>query len=102
MPTSATATRPVIRGSVTNCLIVIVNGFGQASRLVADVLLARGVSEIAVEDPGSVGLRDHLTRTGLNCRPIPDDDAGIRVDRLAESGLRAVVVTRPTSFQPAL
>jgi GntR family transcriptional regulator / MocR family aminotransferase len=78
--------------------IVIVNGFGQASRLLADVLLARGVSEIAVEDPGSVGLRDQLTHTGLTCRPIPVDGAGIQVDRLAGSGLRAVVVTPAHQF----
>jgi GntR family transcriptional regulator / MocR family aminotransferase len=78
--------------------IVIVNGFGQASRLVADVLLARGVREIAVEDPGSVGLREQLTHTGLHCRPIPVDGEGIQVDRLAESGLRAVVVTPAHQF----
>ncbi len=78
--------------------IVIVNGFGQASRLVAEVLQERGLREIGVEDPGSVGLRDQLTRTGLRCVPVPVDDEGLRVDALAASSLEAVVVTPAHQF----
>lgn len=78
--------------------IVIVNGFGQAGRLVAEVLMSRGVREIGVEDPGSVGLREQLTRTGIACRPVPVDSDGIRVDLLAGSGLRAVIVTPAHQF----
>jgi len=78
--------------------IVIVNGFGQASRLLADVLRERGVHQIGVEDPGSVGLRDQLTRTGMECVPVPVDRDGIRVDLLARSALRAVVVTPAHQF----
>src|SRR5690606_29587542 len=58
----------------------------------------RGVREIGVEDPGSVGLRDQLTRAGLACRPVPVDGDGLRVDALAASGLRAVVVTPAHQF----
>ena len=78
--------------------VLVVNGFAQASRLVADVQLGRGVAEIGVEDPGSTGLRDQLTRAGLTCLPVPVDDQGIRVDVLARSGLRAVVVTPAHQF----
>lgn len=78
--------------------IVVVNGFAQAGRLVADTLLARDVRQIGVEDPGSAGLRDQLTRAGMTCVPLPIDDCGIRVDVLAASALRAVVVTPAHQF----
>jgi GntR family transcriptional regulator/MocR family aminotransferase len=78
--------------------IVVVNGFGQSCRLIADVLLSRGTTEIAVEDPGSIGLREQLTDVGMTCRPIMVDEQGIRVDLLARSGLRAVVVTPAHQF----
>jgi GntR family transcriptional regulator/MocR family aminotransferase len=78
--------------------IVIVNGFAQAGRLVAEVLAERGIREIGVEDPGSVGLREQLTRAGTTCRPIAVDGEGLRVDLLAGSGLRAVVVTPAHQF----
>ncbi len=78
--------------------IVVVNGFAQASRLLADVLLGRGVTGIGVEDPGSRGLRDQLTQAGLTCVPVPVDGEGIRVDVLERSALRAVVVTPAHQF----
>jgi GntR family transcriptional regulator/MocR family aminotransferase len=78
--------------------IVIVNGFAQASRLVAEVLEQRGIRQIGVEDPGSVGLREQLTGAGMACVPIAVDGEGIRVDLLARSPLRAVVVTPAHQF----
>jgi GntR family transcriptional regulator/MocR family aminotransferase len=78
--------------------IVIVNGFAQASRLVADVLRATGDPRIGVEDPGSVGLREQLVAGGLTCVAIPVDGDGLRVDALAASGVRAVVVTPAHQF----
>ncbi|MGH9229933.1 MAG: PLP-dependent aminotransferase family protein [Acidimicrobiales bacterium] len=78
--------------------IVVVNGFAQASRLLADVLVGRGTSHIGVEDPGSVGLRDQLTQAGATCVPVPVDGDGIRVDHLARTGLRSVVVTPAHQF----
>lgn len=78
--------------------IVVVNGFAQASRLVAEVLKGRGIREIGVEDPGSVGLRDQLAQAGMTCGPVPVDGDGVRVDLLARSPLRAVVVTPAHQF----
>lgn len=78
--------------------IVVVHGFGQAVRLIADVLKGRGVHEVGVEDPGSVGLREQLTRAGTVCRPVPVDEEGVRVDALTRSGLRAVIVTPAHQF----
>jgi GntR family transcriptional regulator/MocR family aminotransferase len=78
--------------------IVIVNGFGQASRLIADVLADRGISQIGLEDPGSAGLREQLTGVGVTCVPIPVDGAGLRVDALSSSGVKAVVVTPAHQF----
>ncbi|MBA2695213.1 MAG: PLP-dependent aminotransferase family protein [Actinobacteria bacterium] len=78
--------------------ILVVNGFAQASRLLADVLTVRGVREIGLEDPGSVGLREQLTQAGLTCVPVPVDEEGIRVEDLVGSGLRVVVVTPAHQF----
>lgn len=78
--------------------IVVVNGFGQASRLLAEILIDRGIGEVGLENPGSVGLREQLTRVGMACRPIDVDEDGIRVDLLARSALRAVVVTPAHQF----
>ncbi|MPY81506.1 MAG: aminotransferase class I/II-fold pyridoxal phosphate-dependent enzyme, partial [Actinophytocola sp.] len=78
--------------------IVVVNGFAQATRLVAEVLQEHGSTEIGVEDPGSVGLREQLTRVGMACRPVRVDGDGVRVDLLAGSRLRAVVVTPAHQF----
>ncbi|MBA3622165.1 MAG: PLP-dependent aminotransferase family protein, partial [Euzebyales bacterium] len=78
--------------------IVVVNGFAQASRLVADVLTARGIRRLGVEDPGSAGLRDQLTQAGMTCLPVPVDGDGVRIDALARSGVQAVVVTPAHQF----
>jgi GntR family transcriptional regulator/MocR family aminotransferase len=78
--------------------IVIVNGFAQATRLLVDVLKDRGIRQIGVEDPGSAGLREQLTGARMTCWPIPVDGEGLRVDLLARSTLRAVVVTPAHQF----
>jgi GntR family transcriptional regulator/MocR family aminotransferase len=78
--------------------IVIVNGFGQASRLLAEVLAGRGIHEIGLEDPGSAGLREQLSRAGVTCVPVPVDAQGVCVDALGDSGVRAIVVTPAHQF----
>ncbi|UDY35097.1 MocR-like pyridoxine biosynthesis transcription factor PdxR [Dermatobacter hominis] len=78
--------------------VVVTNGFAQASRLVADVLLARGIGRVGVEDPGSPGLREQLASTGLECVPIPVDAEGIDSAALAASRVRAVFVTPAHQF----
>jgi GntR family transcriptional regulator/MocR family aminotransferase len=78
--------------------VVIVNGFAQAARLLADVLLRRGIHRVGVEDPGSAGLREQLAYASIDCVGIPLDDEGIRVDALDRSGVRAVFVTPAHQF----
>ncbi|AJT65551.1 hypothetical protein T261_3889 [Streptomyces lydicus] len=63
-----------------------------------DVPQRDGISAIAVEDPGSLGARQHLRYWGLATPPVPVDDQGIRVDVLRASGARAVMLTPAHQF----
>lgn len=78
--------------------ILIVNGFGQATRLIAEVLAQRGISRIGLEDPGSAGLREQLTGAGVTCVPVPVDGDGLQVNALVGSSVDAVVVTPAHQF----
>ena len=76
--------------------LLVVAGVAQALALTA-VVLGRGTA-VAIEDPGSRGARDQLTDWGLVAHPVPVDDGGLRVDALAGSGLRAVLLTPAHQF----
>ncbi|MGW1344048.1 MocR-like pyridoxine biosynthesis transcription factor PdxR [Kribbella sp. NPDC002412] len=101
---------PALRRAVANWLarnrgvtahpddLIIVAGVSQAIGLVAQVLRSRGITEMAVEDPGSLGSRQHLQNWGLDTPPIPVDEGGIRVDLLRESGARVVIATPAHHF----
>ena len=78
--------------------IIVVTGVAQALALLAQVLRARAVGEIAVEDPGSRGSRDELAYWGLRPVPVPVDEHGLQVDDLARGGLRAVLLTPAHQF----
>ncbi|MGA5410839.1 PLP-dependent aminotransferase family protein [Streptomyces lavendulocolor] len=78
--------------------LLIVSGTAQALGLVARVLRADGVTELAVEDPGSLGARQHLRAGGLATPPVPVDAEGVRVDALDATGARAVLVTPAHQF----
>ncbi len=78
--------------------VIIVAGTSQAFALLAQVLVARGVDTIAMEDPGSAGARDQLRAWGVTTVPVPLDDEGLRVDALETSGARAVLVTPAHQF----
>ena len=78
--------------------IIVVTGVAQALALLAQVLRARAVGEIAVEDPGSRGSRDELAYWGLRSVPVPVDEHGLQVDDLARGGLRAVLLTPAHQF----
>ena len=78
--------------------IVIVTGVAQALALLARVLRARAVEEIAVEDPGSRGSRDELAYWGLRPLPVPVDEHGLQVDELARGEARAVLLTPAHQF----
>ncbi|WP_405409076.1 PLP-dependent aminotransferase family protein [Streptomyces decoyicus] len=78
--------------------VLIVAGTAQALGLIAQVLHHDGIPEIAVEDPGSLGARQHLRHWQLATPPVPVDDDGIRVDALRSCGARAVLLTPAHQF----
>ncbi|MFB4303954.1 PLP-dependent aminotransferase family protein [Actinomadura sp. NTSP31] len=78
--------------------IVIVAGTAQALGLLSQALRATGVDTVAVEDPGSLGARQHLAHWGIRTPPVPVDDHGVRVDALRRSGAPAALLTPAHQF----
>ncbi|WP_190018315.1 aminotransferase-like domain-containing protein [Streptomyces lucensis] len=78
--------------------VLIVAGTAQALTLLHPVLRADGVDAVAVEDPGSLGARQHLRNGGLATPPVPVDGDGVRVDALRATGARAVLLTPAHQF----
>ena len=78
--------------------VIIVAGVAQALGLLAQVLRRDGVSAVAVEDPGSLGVRQHLRNWQLDTPPIPVDAGGIRVADLRASGAPVVMLTPAHQF----
>jgi len=78
--------------------VIIVAGVTQAFALFSQVLQRHGITEIAVEDPGSLGARQHLHSWGMATPPIPVDTDGVRVEALRASGAPAVLVTPAHQF----
>ena len=78
--------------------IIVVSGVAQALALLAQWLNAHGTSRIAVEDPGSLGSRDQLTYWGLATVPVPVDEHGLIVSKLAGRDLRAALLTPAHQF----
>ncbi|WP_237706706.1 PLP-dependent aminotransferase family protein [Kribbella flavida] len=78
--------------------VIVVAGVAQALGLIARVFSAEGIDELATEDPGSLGSRQHLQQWGLRTPPIPVDAGGLRVDVLRDSGTRAVILTPAHQF----
>ncbi|MCE6998222.1 PLP-dependent aminotransferase family protein [Saccharothrix sp. S26] len=61
-------------------------------------LAAEGITDLAVEHPGWARLRDAAASTGLRVHLVPVDDDGLRVDDLARTPARAVVVGAAHQF----
>jgi GntR family transcriptional regulator/MocR family aminotransferase len=78
--------------------LVIVAGVAQSLALLARAVTARGITSIAVEDPGSRGALDQLAWWGLRPVPVPVDTDGLRVDRLRRTGASVVLVTPAHQF----
>jgi GntR family transcriptional regulator/MocR family aminotransferase len=78
--------------------VVVVAGVAQALGLIAQVLRRRGISEAAVEEPGSLGARQHLQSWDLRTPPIPVDADGLRVDALRDSGAPVALLTPAHPF----
>ncbi|MFK0043327.1 PLP-dependent aminotransferase family protein [Streptomyces sp. NPDC090741] len=80
--------------------IVLCAGFAHALMLLAGVLRARRVREVAVEGYGLYMHRETLTRAGLRTRPLAVDDAGARTQDLSGvgAGAGAVLLTPAHQF----
>ncbi|MCT2589261.1 PLP-dependent aminotransferase family protein [Streptomyces sp. N2-109] len=78
--------------------ILIVAGTAQTLTLLGQVLREDGISAIAVEDPGSLGTRQHLRNQRLATPPVPVDADGIRVGELRATGAPAVLLTPAHQF----
>ncbi|GAA2062116.1 PLP-dependent aminotransferase family protein [Streptomyces albiaxialis] len=68
--------------------VLVVNGTAQALVLAGEALRRAGYGAMAVEEPGSLGVRLHIARTGLATPPVPVDEEGVRV--AGPGGLRAL------------
>jgi GntR family transcriptional regulator/MocR family aminotransferase len=74
--------------------IVICTGFAQGLILVLRALARSGIHLVAVEDPGYSGTVAAAAATaGVRAIPVPVDESGIDVARLAASGARGCVLT---------
>ncbi|MDG4790639.1 PLP-dependent aminotransferase family protein [Micromonospora sp. WMMD1102] len=78
--------------------LLVVAGVAQALTLLGQVLHHDGVRTVAVEDPGSLGVRQQLRNWGLATPPIPVDAGGLRVAELVDSGAPAVMLTPAHQF----
>jgi GntR family transcriptional regulator/MocR family aminotransferase len=72
--------------------MLLCTGFAQGMRLVCDALRARGVSRMAVENPSHAFESGDVRASGLELVPIPVDENGLCVDRLARFNVGAVLV----------
>jgi GntR family transcriptional regulator/MocR family aminotransferase len=72
--------------------ILITGGFEQARSLLARALKQRGVTHLAVEEPGYTDRAVWLA-AGLNLIPIPVDENGLDVAAIAQSKAQAVLLT---------
>jgi GntR family transcriptional regulator / MocR family aminotransferase len=73
--------------------LLICSGFTQALTLICHVLLAAGVTSLAVEDPSAPRYRRLAEAAGLTVVPVPCDQNGLRTDQLPASRALAVLVT---------
>ncbi|MFI1716734.1 PLP-dependent aminotransferase family protein [Streptomyces litmocidini] len=78
--------------------LVVCSGVAQASTLLGFVLRARGLRRVGIEDPGSPEHGRLFASTGLETVWLPLDEEGLRPGPLADSGMRAVVVTPSHQF----
>ncbi|WP_459710078.1 MocR-like pyridoxine biosynthesis transcription factor PdxR [Actinophytocola sp. KF-1] len=61
-------------------------------------LRMRGITDVAVEDPGWGRVRDAAASTGMRLHVVPVDHDGLRVDEVAGTPARAVVVSAAHQF----
>ncbi len=77
---------------------VVCTGFTQGFSLLCRVLRARGVEQVALEDPGWHVHRLIVEQAGMDVVPVPVDAGGLCVDVLANTDASAVLVTPAHQF----
>ncbi len=77
--------------------VMISAGTNHAMGVIGRALTLKGLTSIAVENPGWVPFRNPLANAGLTVVPVPVDRHGIRVDAIP-AGVRAVHVTPAHQF----
>jgi GntR family transcriptional regulator/MocR family aminotransferase len=85
-----------VRGAETDD-VLICGGVTDGVTRVCRALRERGVTRLAVEDPGWTRLRRAAAATGMAIDPVPVDEDGIDVGRIPR-GTRAVLVTPAHQF----
>jgi 2-aminoadipate transaminase len=88
------------RGPVRPTDVVVTSGSQQALDLLARAVLDPG-DAVVIEDPGYVGALQVFQAAGADVVPVGLDDAGMRVDELADrlaAGLRPRLVHTVSSF----
>jgi GntR family transcriptional regulator/MocR family aminotransferase len=78
--------------------VVVCSGVTDGLVRVCRALRAEGITDLAVEHPGWGRLRDAATSAGLRVHPVPVDHDGLRVDDLARTPARAVIVGAAHQF----
>ncbi|QRY54064.1 MocR-like pyridoxine biosynthesis transcription factor PdxR [Mycolicibacterium septicum] len=88
-----------VRGvATTPDRMIVTSGLTQGIVLLARSLRARGCRTLAVEDPCFGFHRDAIARAGLRVVPVPVDENGLVVARLAELDVDGVLVTPAHSY----
>ncbi|MFD0574316.1 PLP-dependent aminotransferase family protein [Kitasatospora gansuensis] len=88
-----------VRGlSVENDEVLITCGTSHGVSLVARVLAARGVPNLAVEDPGWSRLHQVAAAAGLVPEPVAVDAEGLDVEALRQTDARAVLCAPAHQF----
>jgi GntR family transcriptional regulator / MocR family aminotransferase len=88
-----------VRGTVAAAeRIVICLGFGQGINLVLRSLAGDEIRRVAIEDPGDDDYNEICSRLGIEAVPVPIDERGIDVGALADTGVRAVILTPTHQF----
>lgn len=78
--------------------LVVTNGAAEGLSMLARELRRQGHRTIAIEDPSHLGQAELLSIQGLRPVPVQVDEHGLRVDRLARTDCRAVLVTAAHQF----
>ena len=78
--------------------LLICTGFTQAFTLICHVLHAKGIANLAVEDPSDPRYRRIAHGVGLSVTPVPCDRDGLQVAKLTRSRARAVLITPAHQF----